>query len=131
MKSRTFAIIFFSVFSLWLNMVQAQDVVDEIEYSTNANRDAQYLLVSLNGVGSVSFTQPEVVVVKSELGSTTASLRIGSSCVPGVGPIVKFRTSRDAELNMSDKQIINIEADKEYFILLANNNYPAMSFTFQ
>lgn len=105
---------------------------DDVEVSefTNSDRVAEYLLVTLNGAGNVSFTQPVSQVVKNENGSNVVSLKIGSERVPGVGPIVAFKVSRSAKISTSDKQNMEVEAGEYVSFLLANDVYPAISFTF-
>lgn len=125
-------IIIFLILSLSSCVLAFADTIEDNEFSELSiytTQDAEYIAVTVKGNGTVTFIEPESKVITSAGGTVSASLKIGSVKVPGVGPIVKFSTSKDATVLTSDKQIYNVEARDMMYILIDNANYPAISIT--
>lgn len=125
-------LLIFLILSITSCVIGSAEAVGQEEYnelSVSATQDAEYVVVTVKGNGTVTFYEPESKVVTCTGSSVSVNLKIGSAKVPGVGPIVRFSTSKDATVLTSDKQTYNVEAREMMYILIANTNYPAMSVT--
>lgn len=110
----------------------SQDVTefDDTENSMSTNLEvATNLTVTIQGIGSVNFSEPSKNVVSSTGNTVTVQIPINSR-VPGQGPVLRFTVNRDVKVTTSDQQRFNLQANESCLILLANQYYPHIIFNF-
>lgn len=120
------------VYAFFALPMYSQDVTefDDIDNSLSTNLEvATNLTVTIQGAGSVRFSEPSSNVVSSTGNTVTVQIPINSR-VPGQGPILRFTVNKDAKVSTSDKQSFNLQANELCFILLANQYYPHIVFHF-
>lgn len=122
--------IFICFLGLAFVMVANGSEYDEYEVTTIEASEATVLHVNLVRAGSVSFTSPESKVVSSGIDGSSDQLTIRYGKIPGVGVIVKFSTSKHANVVTSDNQHFTVESNTPTEILLQNLIYPNIIFQF-